>query len=454
MGPVSRGARNAFRNSIRTFSIVFILGLSVALAISMMVARQAVEQKIESVKNSVGNTVTVTPAGIQGFQGGGEPLTTEQMTKLAAVPNVTTITQTLNDRATTETSNLVSAIEPGSFGNRQSGTTGVRLEAPPMPTQNGTSASSATTRTFTPPIIITGTNTINDTSLFGGSAPTYTSGGAFDATTTENVAVVGKSLATKNNLTVGSSFKLYDKEVKVVGIFETGNNFTDAGAILPIIALQNLSGQQGAVTSAVVTVSSIDAVDGAITAIETALGDTADITSNQESVAESIKPLESVKTISTLSMIGALVAGAVIILLTMTMIVRERRREIGVLKAIGASNRKTVTQFVAEAITLTSMALIVGLGIGIVAANPITNTLVTNSSSTSTASIEPQRGNPGALRRIGNTSTANIKNIETSIGVSVLAYGVLAALGIALVGSAIPAYAISKVRPADVMRAE
>ena len=36
------------------------------------------------------------------------------------------------------------------------------------------------------------------------------------------------------------------------------------------------------------------------------------------------------------------VAGAIIIFLTMMMIVRERRREIGVLKAIGASNVNVV----------------------------------------------------------------------------------------------------------------
>ena len=81
MNPVSRGIRNAFRNSIRTFSIVIILGLSVGLALSMLVARQAVQEKINTVKTSIGNTVSIAPAGVQGFQGGGEPLTNDPLSK-------------------------------------------------------------------------------------------------------------------------------------------------------------------------------------------------------------------------------------------------------------------------------------------------------------------------------------------------------------------------------------
>ncbi|QQR52754.1 hypothetical protein IPG36_01370 [bacterium] len=70
MNATTRGVRNAFRNTIRTGSIVLILALSIGLIIAMLAARQAVNTKIESVKNAVGNTVTIAPAGVQGFEGG------------------------------------------------------------------------------------------------------------------------------------------------------------------------------------------------------------------------------------------------------------------------------------------------------------------------------------------------------------------------------------------------
>ena len=74
MNVISRGIRNAFRNIVRTFSIVIILGLSIGLSLTMLIAHQAVGDKIKSVESSVGNTVSISPAGVRGFQGGGNAL--------------------------------------------------------------------------------------------------------------------------------------------------------------------------------------------------------------------------------------------------------------------------------------------------------------------------------------------------------------------------------------------
>jgi len=154
------------------------------------------------------------------------------------------------------------------------------------------------------------------------------------------------------------------------------------------------------------------------------------------------------------------------------MIVRERRREIGVMKAIGASNLNTTLQFVCEAITFTVLAAVIGIGIGIAAASPLTKVLVNNSNtSTSTTSgfsiagssagpttttVSTSGGGGGIrfARAFGSNSVTNVKDIKDTIGLSVILYGFLAALVIAILGSAIPAYLISKVRPAEVMRAE
>lgn len=134
MNMVSRGARNAFRNITRTASIVVILGISIGLALAMLVAREAVTTKIETVKSSVGNTVTVQPAGARGFEGGGEPLTSTQATKLAALDHVSSTTQTVSDRLTTDTSDLESGIDAGSLGERNAARSGVGFQQPPLAT--------------------------------------------------------------------------------------------------------------------------------------------------------------------------------------------------------------------------------------------------------------------------------------------------------------------------------
>jgi len=425
----------------------------------MLVARQAVQDKITTVKSSIGNTIAVSPAGARGFEGGGEALTSAQMNTVNSITNVTGVTQTLSDRLTSTDTNLQSAITAGSLGARAQNNSGVGFAAPPeggtiRSDASSTSAFTQITRTFTPPVTITGANDVSSASIYGGDSVTFTSGQAIDVSKDENIAAIGKGLAEKNNLSVGSTFTAYGQTVTVVGVYDTGNTFANNGVIMPLAAVQRLSSQVGQITSATVTVNSVDNIDGVVTAIKAALGATADVVSNQTSAKTAVEPLESVKTISTYSLLGALGAGAIIILLTMMMIVRERRREIGVMKAIGSSNAKTMLQFVSEAVTLTLLGLFVGIFIGIFAAQPITKMLVNNSSSSATTQVQ---GRPGGFARSGSTtSTAlrSVKNVQASVGATTIAEGVGIAFLIAIIGSAAPAYVISKIRPAEVMRAD
>jgi putative ABC transport system permease protein len=156
----------------------------------------------------------------------------------------------------------------------------------------------------------------------------------------------------------------------------------------------------------------------------------------------------------------------------MIMIVRERRREIGVIKAIGSSNLKVVLQFMTEAVTLTVLGTVIGIVLGVVAADPITRTLVNNSTSSSTsvpAGAVLQTGGGQAIQRFagagGSTNfvtrgrglgvfRSNISNIHAAVGWSIILYGLAAAIAIAILGSVVASWFIAKVRPAEVMRAE
>ena len=303
------------------------------------------------------------------------------------------------------------------------------------------------------PVMVTG---VSDASAIGSGSGTiaYSSGAAFDASKDTTVAVLGSAIATKNNLTVGSTFTAYGGQtITVVGIYNTANTFGNNGVYVPLATLQRLSGQAGAVTNTTVTIDSSDNLTSATDSIKTQLGTAADVTNSADVAAATTQPLQSVASVALFSLLGALVAGAVIILLTMLMIVRERRREIGVMKAIGASNLKIMWQFIVESITLTTLALIVGVGIGIAAAAPLTTALVDNSATTSS---NPQQapGPGGGFRGFGRASQQTVGSIQTSVGTSTLLYGVGATLLIAILGSAVPAFMISKVKPADAMRSE
>jgi putative ABC transport system permease protein len=448
MNVITRGIRNAFRNQIRTFSIVVILGLSIGLSLAMLVAHQAVGDKINSVKASVGNTVSVSPAGVRGFEGGGNPLTETQLAKVKTLPHVISVKESLSDRLTTSNTSLQSAVDAGSLGQRFSQNSGQAF-TPPAGGFAGRGGDG--TVSFTPPVTVNGTNAPTDLSAGGGTF-NLKSGSVFSSTSTDNTALVGMRLASKNNLKVGSTFTAYGATITVAGIFDAGNTFSNNQVIMPLATVQKLSSQPDDITSATLTVDSITNVNSVTAAAEKTLGSAADVTNAAAQAQTVIAPLQNIQTISLYSLIGAVVAGSVIILLTMIMIVRERRREIGVLKAIGASNVKVMTQFMTEAVTLTGLGAVIGIALGIVAGNPITRLLVTNSTSSGTPA-PGGFGGRGLLRQAGGFR-GSLSSIHAVVGWSIILYGLAAAIIIAIVGSAIASFFIAKVRPAEVMRTE
>jgi putative ABC transport system permease protein len=448
MSTIVRGVRNAFRNTIRTGGVTVILALSVGLALVMLLSLKTVQSRIATVQSSVGNNITISPAGARGFEGGGTPLTGANADSVRAIAHVSSVKATLNDRLTPSTdTNLASAIDPGTLGNRFRNRGFGGGEG-----QGGSQSAAPGRGTFQIPIMVTGASDLSDATI-GGAASTVkvTAGTAIDANSKGNIADIGKGLASKNNLSVGSTFTAYSQKFTVTGIYDAGNTFANAGMIIPLATEQSLSGQTGQVSQITATIDDIGNVSSAVTAIQNKLGSAADVVSQQDQANNAIQPLQNIKSISTYSLIGALAAGSVIIFLTMLMIVRERRREIGVLKAIGASNIKITTQFVAEALTLTTAGAVVGVIGGALLSDPILRLL-------QTPSMQAQSGGfGGGGRGFGRVFAAggqNLRSLHAVVGYDILLYGLAAALIIAVLGSAIPAFAIAKVRPAEVMRGE
>jgi putative ABC transport system permease protein len=451
MGAVQRGVKNAFRNSIRTVSIVLILSISFALALVMLVSYQAAKQRIQSVSTQIGTTIDVRPAGSFGFGGGGNPLTNANVTTIKDTAHVTAVAAAVTDRlsnssnssfsrGTGGTTSLSSPISPGSLGRRFGGGGGF---TPPA--------------NFTLPVTVTGTNDPLNALVYSATSVSLVSGSNINGSSSSDTALVGTDLAKKNNLVVGSTFTAYDKTFTVSGIFNAHSTFANAGFTVPLATEQTLSGISG-VTTVEVQVDNVAHVNSTVTALQNRLGSSvADVSSSQSNTSSTASSLNSVKTIALYSFIGALIAGAAILFMSMLMIVRERRREIGILKAFGSSNRGVVGLFVTEALTLTVLGAVVGSLVGIVLSNPILHVLVSSSSSSTNGGGFGRFGfNPGSGPRFGGVGFGRntLGQLHAVLGTNVAIFAVLAAIGIALVGSAVPAYFIAKVRPAEVMRSE
>jgi putative ABC transport system permease protein len=421
------------------------LAISIGLILAMLVARSSVEAKIEEVKATTATQVTISPAGVMGAMGGGDPLTADQVAKIKATTHVASISSTLTGQLSTNNTSLQSALEMG------------RLR---LGTQNNTDGSSDTVsgpseEAMKPPIIATGTTNPSATI----AEDKLTSGSMIDGNSTDRVALVGKTLAEKNNLSVGSTFTAYGQTITVKGIYSTDNRFQDSNLVMPLATLQEISSQSGAVSAVAVTVDSSDNVASTVSSLKSTLGSAADITSQQEQAEASVAPLQSIADLALGGVIAATIAGAVIILLTMVMIVRERRKEIGVVKAIGGSNRSIVLQFIAEALTLTVVGSIIGFAIGIAASGPMTQSLVSNQTSESSSTGRPSGPQRGAgpavmIERAGGQLQNNVTSVTSTVTPQTFALGAGIVALIAVIGSALPAWFIAKIRPAEVLRTE
>ncbi len=479
MSVLARSVGNAFRNKIRTAAVVAVLAVAIGLALSMLVANQAVGAKVEELNASVGTVLTVNPAGGQGFEGGGEPLTAAETATAAAVPNVTSVVGTKALRLRTETTtadtanaaagaaqpgaggpggqaasvttSLAAAVDAGTLGNRNNG--GSTSNGTGTGTSNGTTQ----TRTFTLPITATGIAAEVDSA---GKALDITSGtglGNYSAASTK--ALVGTTLAEKNKLKAGSTFTIAGKTFTVAGIFDAGTTFGNNAVYLTLPEAQALAETPGELSSMVVTVNSMENVDTTKTALQSALGSgKADVTQGQRNLQTAVSSLDSVKGISLVAFIAALATAGLIILLIMVLLVRERRREIGVLKAIGARNRTIGLQFVLEALVLVALGSVVGAAVASFASGSIASALISSNSTTGAAAA--QRGPGGFGGGFGGQggpfggASQLLSSVTATASPGVIAAGIAAVFVVAIIGSLVPALLTARIRPIEVLRGE
>jgi putative ABC transport system permease protein len=259
--------------------------------------------------------------------------------------------------------------------------------------------------------------------------------------------MISTAMARQNGLKVSSAFRAYGTRLTVAAIFATDSASAGNTVVTSLPVLQRLTGHTGQVQNAIVTVASLRELPAVTRAIEQHLGPRGSVVSNLAGADKAVGDLDGVKSVALYSLAGAVGAAVVILVLVMVMIVRERKREIGILKAIGAPNGRIIAQFTTEAVTFTLLGLIVGLVAGTIAASPVTSALVSNSGASGAA------GGAG-LFRAPNPFLSHVTDINAQAGWGVILGALAAAVVIAVLASAATTAMISRVRPAEVLRSE
>jgi len=421
MSAVRRSLRNLIRSPLRTGGIVAILSVSIGLALIMVTVHGATENQLGSIGQQIGTEVTVSPAGRFGTMGGNGTLAQADVDKLSDIPHVVSVQESVETEYTG--SSLQSAIGQGGSGggfSRGGFGRGIMVMGFDVDTENPT--------------------------LLGGGTMNITEGSYFTSDESDaDVMVVGQALANNNSLAVGSTVGINGTSVEVIGIYDSGQVFGNNMIVMPIGTVEQLFDLSG-VTSVTVQADDVNNVGAVVNSIRDVFpASVADVTTGQsmyQSISSSVAGAESA---STMAMIAGFAVAVVVILFSIILMVRQRVKEIGILKAIGASNRQIGLQLGGEALGMSIIAAIIGALITYPLAQKVANLLV--------ASPGGGFGFRGGGGFFGGGVT-RIAGISVAVSPEIFLYAIGIAVALAVVASIFPAWYISRVKPAEVLRYE
>ncbi|HEY9753664.1 MAG TPA: FtsX-like permease family protein, partial [Oculatellaceae cyanobacterium] len=251
---------------------------------------------------------------------------------------------------------------------------------------------------------------------------------------------------------VGDTVSIKNHTFEVVGIYSPAGIEDAQNVYMDLKDAQHISNSTGTITSMKIfaqTKEDVSSIASNITStypeliVNTAqdrlsqLSQLKSMYDSQLEIAENT--IQTTQMQANVEIIIAVSATSLIVLFVMLYTVRDRTKEIGTLKAIGAGNGTIMGQFLIEGILLSLIAGTVGIAIGTIGAPFISSVLL------------PATDKGGVMFSVDSfvgTSSAVVVTPELML----IGFGTALALG--AIGSMYPAWRAARTRPAEAMRYE
>lgn len=253
-------------------------------------------------------------------------------------------------------------------------------------------------------------------------------GSMIDKNNTENVIVISEELAEENDLAVGDTVTFINTndetityKYEIVGIYEIVNDTTSSmpGKVQSnssnqiytnISVLNQIIEDDGTETSSYSMFNSITSnfyiayedLDKFTEAVrDLGVSDYYNIRTNEDEITATLEPIKSIASFSFTFLIVILVVGGIVLTIINLFNIRERKYEIGVLRAIGMTKSKVTIQLVSEIFMVALIALVVGTTAGTILSQPVSNYMLSSeieSYTTSQSNISENFGGEGFSR--------------------------------------------------------
>ncbi len=336
MSALGRGMRNPFRNRVRSAAVVALLAVVIGVFALLVQGALATREKVKDLQANVRTVVELREAGAFGTGGfggdkpaGADDFSVATLGQINAIPNARHIKRI-------EEYIHAPQINP-SVPNAYAMAIGLRPGAP--------------------------MRAIGEVDYENARV---VAGRGFDpADEGRNVAIVGRLYArerlgvdiangTGADVLSGKTLALGGETLDLAGIYSTGNDFGDNHVFVPIETFRRIFKPGGKLSKIRVTVDEVANVEAVTEDLKRLKG--VDAVTAAEQVATARVTLGSISAAGVYGSFLLFAIGAVLVVFVMILATRERVREIGTLKAIGASNAEIMQQFLAETFALTGVS--------------------------------------------------------------------------------------------------
>lgn len=334
------GLRNLLRSKSRLVLVTILIGIPCFLLLMMQAVDSAVEKQTAILQRNVDNTLQLRARGSMGhvnMVGNEDILPQDALEQVRAIEHVARVEPYLLAMTPTEGHNfaMVVGVEPGDAR---------RLES------HGEAGN---------PRIIAGRDLT-------------------EADRGQRVAIIGQGFAQWVGITAdkldGATLTLDLKKthpvifaldrpnatLRIVGIYASGYVFGDMQLFMPLDTFRDIYGVPAGISWLFVRADSAAHLPRVEQALRARLGEAADIIAPTNVAEFQSTATRAVRTLAASGIALSAVLMAVIVFFVMLLIVKSRAREIGTLKALGASDGGIVAEFLTEAVALCLAGALLG----------------------------------------------------------------------------------------------